>query len=225
MDPTADTVPALLGWPPGPRLRLDHRRFAYAGKFVMSSTGKAVVLAPPTDDERSEDTGTLEGALLDETDRERLEELADGEAWSLDASVVAAVAFSPDRTDPGVLWIRYVTVRSDRQGEGLGPRLLAFVRDRAAERGYERVRIGVNNPFSYEAAYRAGFGWTGEETGLAELVCEWPAPDGRSAERYREGFDRFRGTDRESSEAERSFLKGREGASPPAVVRPSTPRD
>ena len=41
----------LLGWPPdGPTLRLDHRRFAYAGKFVMSTTGKAVV-------RRAEDEG------------------------------------------------------------------------------------------------------------------------------------------------------------------------
>ena len=35
---------ALLGWPEdGHSLRLDYREFAYAGKFVMTSTGKAVV--------------------------------------------------------------------------------------------------------------------------------------------------------------------------------------
>ncbi|MFB6082328.1 MAG: GNAT family N-acetyltransferase [Halanaeroarchaeum sp.] len=34
---------AVLGWPAdGPTLDLDWRRFAYAGKFVMSNTGKAV---------------------------------------------------------------------------------------------------------------------------------------------------------------------------------------
>ena len=34
----------VIGWPPnGPTLRLDYRRFSYAGKFVMSNTGKAVV--------------------------------------------------------------------------------------------------------------------------------------------------------------------------------------
>ncbi|ERH03826.1 MAG: hypothetical protein J07HR59_00951, partial [Halorubrum sp. J07HR59] len=33
----------VLGWPPeAPTLRLDFRTFAYAGKFVMSTTGKAV---------------------------------------------------------------------------------------------------------------------------------------------------------------------------------------
>ncbi|MEF8840780.1 MAG: GNAT family N-acetyltransferase [Haloarculaceae archaeon] len=215
--------PVVLGWPPGPRLRLDHRRFAYAGKFVMSSTGKAVVLGAPTEEGRN-GTDTLGDALLDEADRERLAR-DDGAGRSLDATVLCAVAFSDDRTDPDTLWVRYVTVRTDRQGEGLGPALLAFVRDRAAERGYARVRIGVNNPFSYEAAYRAGFGWTGEETGLAELVCEWPAPDGRSAERYRGGLDRFRDPEHERSEGERSFLAERADADPPTVVDARTPRD
>jgi GNAT superfamily N-acetyltransferase len=209
-------IPALLGWPPGPRLRLDYRRFAYAGKFVMSATGKAVLLEP---DPSGDGTDTLGDALLDEADREGLARAAETAGWSLDAAVLAAVAFGADRTDPDTLWIRYVTVRDDRQGGGLGPRLLAFVRDRADERGYDRVRIGVNNAFSYEAAYRAGFGWTGEETGLAELVCEWPAPGGRSGERYRTGLDRFRDPDREPSEAERSFLETRVGADPPAIIQ------
>jgi GNAT superfamily N-acetyltransferase len=206
--------PVVLGWPPdGPRLRLDHRRFAYAGKFVMSATGKAVLLDPD-----GADADSLADALLDEVDRERLARTAGEAGWSLDAAVLGAVAFSEDRTDPATLRVRYVTVRADRQGERLGPKLLVFLRDRATERGYDRVRIGVNNAFSYEAAYRAGFGWTGEETGLAELVCEWPAPAGRSAERYRAGLDRFRQPDREPSEAERSFLATREGTAPPAVI-------
>jgi GNAT superfamily N-acetyltransferase len=211
-------TPVLLGWPPdGPRLRLDHRRFAYAGKFVMSSTGKAVLLERAGGD--GDGTDALGDALLDGADRERLGHAAEASERSLEAAVLAAVAFSTDRTDPDTLWVRYVTVRADRRGEGLGPWLLAFVRDRADERGYDRVRIGVNNAFSYEAAYRAGFGWTGEETGLAELVCEWPAPDGRSGERYRAGLDRFRDPERGPSEAERSFLAAREGATPPAVTR------
>jgi len=236
-------TPVLLGWPPGPRLRLDHRRFAYAGKFVMSATGKAVLLEDhPNGDERGASGGedgerseredgegrepnTLDDALLDEVDRERLARAAEGTDWSLAAAVAGAVAFSEDRTDPDTLWVRYVTVRADRQREGLGPGLLAFLLDRAADRGYDRVRIGVNNAFSYEAAYRAGFGWTGEETGLAELVCEWPAPEGRSAARYRAGLDRFRDSDRERSEAERSFLADGEDAEPPAVVHRLTTRD
>jgi GNAT superfamily N-acetyltransferase len=175
----------LLGWPPdGPRLRLDHREFAYAGKFVTSSTGKAVV---------------VEGDL-------RIPDPREGYA----TGVVAAVAFSEDRTDSETLWLRYVTVRTDRRGEGIGPRLCAFVCGRGRERGYDRFRIAVNNPFSYEALYRAGFAFTGRETGLAELVLERPGD--RSPARYRDGLDRFR--DRSLSDAENSFLAER-STSPP----------
>lgn len=166
----------LLGWPPdGPTLRLDHRRFSYAGKFVMSATGKAVA-------------------------RE-------------DGELVGAVAFNEDRTDPDALWLRYVTVRADRRGEGIGPRLLAFVRERAHDRGYERVRIAVNNPFAYEACYRAGFGYTGRRTGIAELVLERPGD--RSTERYQEGLDEFRG--RDLSADEEAFLDRKRGDDPPEL--------
>ncbi len=167
----------LLGWPPdGPTLRLDHREFAYAGKFVLSSTGKAVV---------------------------REDEL------------VGAVAFSEDRTDPSCLQFRYVTVRSDRRGEGVGPRLLRFAAERARGRDYPAVRIGVNNPFAYEACYRAGFTFTGEETGIAELVLVYrPGADG--SDRYQEGFDRYRA--RDLSAVEESFLDAYRGTDPPATV-------
>lgn len=156
----------LLGWPPdGPALRLDHERFAYAGKFVMTDTGKAV--------------GRAGGA------------------------VVAAASFSPDRTDDGVLRIRYVTVAADRRGEGLGPDLADFVTERARSRGYERVKIAVNNPYAYEALYRARFTFTGEETGLAELVLARPR-DGTAAE-YEDGLRRF--SDDGRSEEERRFVE------------------
>ena len=83
----------LLGWPPdGPTLRLDHRRFSYAGKFVMTATGKAVLWNPTA-----------------ASDRE------------YDDAVLAAVAFNADRTAPETLWLRYVTVRDDRRGEASGP--------------------------------------------------------------------------------------------------------
>jgi GNAT superfamily N-acetyltransferase len=167
---------AMLGWPEDAHpLRLDYRQFAYAGKFVMTSTGKAVVG---------------------------------------DDGVVAAVAFDADRTDPDTLCLRYVTVRQDRQGERLGPRLLRFVRERAVEHGYDRVTIGVNNPFSYQAAYRAGFCFTGEERGLAELTLEWPGD--RSPERYQEGLAVFR--DRELSNEETAFLEETGTSGPPDVV-------
>lgn len=170
----------VLGSPPdGPKLRLDWRRFSYAGKFVMTATGKAVVRA--------------------------------GDAATAD-DVLAAVAFNADRTDPGCLWLRYVTVREDRRGEGLGPRLCAFVAARATDHGYDRVRIAVNNPYAYEALYKAGFGFTGRETGIAELVLERPGD--RSEASYRAGLDRFR--ERELSDAEREFLDSRSGV--PATV-------
>lgn len=167
----------LLGWPPdGPALRLDYREFAYAGKFVMTATGKAVA----------------------REDR-----------------VAAAVAFSEDRTDATCLRLRYVTVRADRRGEGIGPRLLRFAAELARERDYTDVRIAANNPFAYEACYRAGFRFTGEETGLAELVLAYQ-PDATGCERYQAGFDRYR--TRDLSDAEDSFLDGYRGADPPATV-------
>jgi GNAT superfamily N-acetyltransferase len=170
---------ALLGWPEaGPTLDLDYRRFAYAGKFVMSNTGKAVV-------------------------RE-------------DDAVVAAVAFNADRTDPDAVWLRYVTVREDRRGEGIGPRLIAFAVARLRER-FRTVRIAVNNPFAYEALYRAGFGYAGEETGIAELVLAFPAPgDSRTRERYQAGLDVYRG--RDLSPEERAFLDRHADADPPDPV-------
>lgn len=159
----------LLGWPPdGPTMRLDHERFAYAGKFVMSATGKAVARD--------------------------------------DGAIVAAVAFNADRTDDAVCWLRYVTVRADRRGEGIGPRLCGFVRDRALDRGYERLRIAVNNPYAYEALHRVDFGFTGETTGIAELVLAHPPP-ADAEKRYGAGLELFR--ERELTDAERSFVSSR----------------
>jgi len=181
----------LLGWPPdGPTLRLDYRCFAYAGKFVLGTTGKAAV--------------------------------RDGDAdptTEYDDHLLAAASVSPDRTDDDCLCVRYVTVRDDRQGEGLGARLLAFVADRAADR-YDRVRIAVNNPAAYVAAHRAGFGFTGRETGLAELVCERPAdrPAPRDADAYRAGLDRYRERDLATDDVAR--LDEKAAAGPPVAVDP-----
>lgn len=167
---------ALLGWPGDEHpLRLDYRQFAYAGKFVMTATGKAV---------------------------------------AGDDGVVAAAAFDEDRTDTETLCIRYVTVRSDRQGERLGPRLLRFVCERAIARGYDRVTIGVNNPFSYQAAYRAGFDFTGETQGMAELTLSWPGE--QSPERYRSGLSLFE--DRDLSTDEQAFLRRNADSAPPTLV-------
>lgn len=167
----------LVGWPADePRLSLDHEQFAYAGKFVMTRTGKAVAEA--------------------------------------DGTCLGATAFSRDRTDESAWWIRIVTVRRDRRGEGIGPRLLAFTAEQLRRRA-ALVRIAVNNPFAFEAAYKAGFGFTGEETGLAELVLEFPHD--REPEGYRAGLERFRGRDGLSGD-ERAFLDDRDGTVPPLVV-------
>jgi len=167
----------FLGWPAdGPTLRLDWQEFSYAGKFVMSNTGKAVA-------------------------RE-------------DGEVVAAVSFNGDRTDDERAWLRYVTVRANRRGDGIGARLCAFAADRLDER-FERVRIAVNNPFAYHALHKAGFGWTGETTGIAELVLERPAPAGAD---YAAGLDEYRERDLSADEA--AFLDAKQGASAPATVEP-----
>ena len=173
----------ILGWEPGPSIRLDHREFAYAGKFVRPS-GKAIAQA--------------EDATLD------LPDPKDGAATGIEA----VVAFDEDRVDEA-LWLRYVSVRSGRRAEGLGARLCAFVCERARERGYDTLRIAVNNPFAFEALYKAGFGFTGRETGLAELVLERPPPAARSERRYRAGLDRFEARTLEADE--RQFIEAREG--------------
>ena len=189
----------LLGWPPdGPKLRLDYERFSYAGKFVMTNTGKAVARDARTDLDESAAAAEIDGSVAE-------------------VPIVAAVAFNQDRTDEGTLWLRYVTVERSRRGEGIGPQLLALVRDRARERGYEQLRIAVNNPFAYEALYRTGFAYTGETTGIAELVLEYPVPsddaDSSEFERYQAGLEQFR--NRDLSDEEAQFLDSRCDSNPP----------
>jgi len=187
---------AVLGGPDdGPTLRLDWRAFSYAGKFVMSNTGKAIA---------------FEGAPL--ADRPEWPPAA-READDPLADVVGAVSFNDDRTDAQTAWLRYVTVRDERRGDGVGARLCAFAADHLLG-DRDRVKIAVNNPFAYEALHKAGFGFTGEETGIAELVLERPRPD--RAARYQDGFDRYR--ERDLSEEEAAFLDRKRGQSPPARI-------
>ena len=206
----------VLGWPEAaPRLRLDYRRFSYAGKFVTGRLGIAVVRGEP-----APSTASLPS----------LPEGLEAEAFADD--VLAAVAFNVDRTDASTLWLRYLTVRRDcrASGQRLGPRLAIFITNRAAGRGYDRVRIAVNNVFAYRALSRAGFAYTGRETGLAELVLERPAArpadsvagddtadDAAATARYRRGLAVFR--DREGlSAAERAYLDTDRVAEPPALL-------
>jgi len=85
---------------------------------------------------------------------------------------------------------------------------------------YARLRIAVNNPAAYVAAHRAGFAFTGRETGLAELVCERPAdrPAPRDVDAYRSGLDRYRDRDRGPDDAAR--LEEKYEAGPPPIVDP-----
>ena len=191
----------LLGWPEaGPTLGLDFRSFSYAGKFVMSNTGKAVLRDPERS--TSPPTGELPADAPDPS--------------AFEDDVLAAVAFNEDRTDSSVLWLRYVTVHADLRGEGLGARLAASVAERAERRGYRRLRIAVNNPFAYDALYKAGFAFTGRRTGLAELVLERPGERDRAT--YQCGLDVFR--ERGTDDPEASFLAAREGAAPPSLTDP-----
>ena len=228
----------LLGWPPdGPTVTLDYREFSYAGKFVMSNTGKALAReGRPTGAPRTERAGSEQGERPASRGDERSKSPGRAEDGDTDSGppvtedgdaaddVVAAAAFNGDRTDAGTCWIRYITVRRDRRGDGIGPRLAAFVADRAEERGYDRARIAVNNPFAYQALYRAGFAFTGEETGVAELVLDRPLGDDAAAARsratYQAGLDRYRARvdDPDAPDLapeERAFLDEKQGVGPP----------
>lgn len=182
-------------------LRLDWERFSYAGKFVMTNTGKAVV---------------AEDGILDDPEWPPAPRAADT------PGVIAAVSFNRDRLDPETAWLRYVTVRRDRRGRGIGPRLCAFTADWLKEAfDVRRVRIAVNNPYAFDALHKAGFAWTGEETGLRERVLERPAVsvDATVERRYVEGLRSYLETDgTDGTDAQRSFIEDRTRRGPPALV-------
>jgi GNAT superfamily N-acetyltransferase len=204
----------VLGWPAdGPRLRVDYRAFAYAGKFHTAETGVVVTLDPDARPTAALDLDGPPPAPVDDVGGNRAED-----EWAdPDDPVVAAVACNADRTDESVVWLRYVTVRRDKRGEGIAPRLARFVAARAPER-FETARIAVNNPFSYHALWKAGFVDTGRETGLAERVLERPtdAAAPSDAEQYRAGLRSF--ADRDLSADEVAFLERKQEAGPPARI-------
>ena len=119
-------------------------------------------------------------------------------------TILAAASFSADRSDEKNVWIRYLTVKTDRTGERLGSRLAATLQCWLLDKQYECVSIAVNNPFAYVACYRAGFAWTGNETGIAELVLSHTAP--RSISAYQEGLNRF-SDKRTLTDAELSYVE------------------
>ncbi|TQQ81125.1 GNAT family N-acetyltransferase [Halonotius terrestris] len=218
---------ALLGWAAAnPSLRLDYRRFSYAGKFVTGGTGVAVIRGEPdgsateANDTTTDDSSTDDDSETDNADT--LASLPDGlEASDFADDILAAIAFSPDRTEPSTLKIRYLTVRDDLRGDGqqLGPKLVAFLTSQAAAAGYDRIAIAVNNAFSYHALYKAGFTYTDRETGLAELVLDRSISEPAIASQsgYQRGLDVFR--DREGlSTAENEFLGDHSDAAPPGLL-------
>jgi hypothetical protein len=215
---------ALLGWADAaPTLRLDYRRFSYAGKFVTGGTGVAVIRGKPDDSATKIDDANAGNSSTDaETDPKSVAPLPDGVAESdFVDNILAAIAFSPDRTDRSTLKIRYLTVRDDLRGDGqqLGPRLVVFLTSKAATAGYDRIAIAVNNAFSYHALYKAGFSYTDRETGLAELMLDRPIDKSAVASQsgYQRGLDVFR--EREGlSTAETEFLAAYDDAEPPALL-------
>lgn len=175
--------------------RLDWKHYSYAGKFVMTNTGKAVA----ADSTVLGQSGWPPSARVAETD-----------------GVYAAASFNRDREDGDVAWIRYVTVRDDRQGEGIAPRLCAATTGWLLDSwDVSRVRIAVNNPYAYDALYKAGFGWTGEETGLRERILEHPTPPD-AVGRYGDGLRSY--LDAEPTDAERAFVDDRLDRGPPPLV-------
>ncbi len=133
-------------------------------------------------------------------------------------TIIGAIAFSEDYARESAVRLRYVTVREDRRGEGTGSRLLRFTAARLAER-YNEVLIAANNPIAYQACYRAGFAFTGEETGIAEVLMRYQ-PEKRPSAPYREGFDVFR--DRELPEPHRAVLdRHADGELPDLVTDPA----
>ena len=179
----------LLGFPDaGPTLVLDHERFAYAGNFRRSATGKAVA--------------------------RDLEASTGSDEHGSEEPVVGATAFDEDRAHANRAKIRYVTVRSDRHGERIGPRLLRFTAERLCER-FGAVAIAVNNPAAYLACYRAGFVSTGRETGIAELRMRYD-PGEASVASYREGWSVFEG--RDLPERQHGVLERHADGEPPPVL-------
>ncbi|MFB6086274.1 MAG: GNAT family N-acetyltransferase [Halodesulfurarchaeum sp.] len=141
-----------------------------------------------------------------------------------DGEIVAAAAFNADREESDRAWIRYITVREGRRGEELGPELASKVTETLFDRDFERISIAVNNPIAYRALYKAGFHFTGRETGIAELVLE--APGTRDPAIYRAGLARF--VDRDLPERERGLLATwLESGTPPPTLNgiPFAPSD
>ena len=132
-----------------------------------------------------------------------------------ESAVLGAVSFSEDRTDSGTVHLRYVTVREDRQGEGIGSRLLRFTAEHLVD-DYDAVRIAVNNPVAFRAASRAGFVYTGDQSGIAELALRYAPAEPARAGPFADGLAVF--AERDLPPPQQSCLDASSEAGPPAVV-------
>jgi len=110
------------------------------------------------------------------------------------AAIIAALSTDRHRIQENRLVVRTIDVRREARGNGWGPLLLRSVLPAVATAGFETIQINVNNPFAYIAACKAGFGWTGRTTGLAELIMTRPTdrPSRWSRGRFIAGLSLYR---------------------------------
>ncbi len=103
-------------------------------------------------------------------------------ARECDGDIVAVLSYDEERGSDAAR-IRYLSVRDDRQQEGVAAELVERASDRLLD-DYPAVRISVNNPYAYEAVHRAGFGYSGDTGPRDEVVMGRPSDDPR----YEEGL-------------------------------------
>ena len=110
------------------------------------------------------------------------------------AAIIAALTTDRHRIHHDRMVVRTIDVRRAERGNGWGPLLLRSVAHAYSTAGFDTVQINTNNPFAYIAACKAGFGWTGRTTGLAELIMTRPTdrPTRWSRGRFIAGLSLYR---------------------------------
>lgn len=76
-----------------------------------------------------------------------------------DSDIVAMGGFQPDGDEEGAAVIRRMRVRPDRQREGLGSRVLAELEARAAEAGFERLRLDTSTDLTAAMRFYEAHGY------------------------------------------------------------------
>ena len=80
--------------------------------------------------------------------------------------VVGVLVLRP--TDAGALMVENVAVEPDRQGAGLGPRLLEFAERQAAEREVRELRLYTHERMTENIELYERLGWTEYDRRLVE---------------------------------------------------------